>query len=75
MSYARKIWHGLPVVCIAVAQAALLFVTAHAHAQTDPLPSWNDGPAKQAILAFFKKVTAKGGAEFVAPGARLVNAA
>jgi hypothetical protein len=28
------------------------------HAQ-DPLPSWNDGTAKQAILAFVKEVTEK----------------
>ena len=41
----------------------------------DALPSWNDGKSKQAILAFVKKVTATGGAEFVAPAARLVNAA
>ena len=30
----------------------------------DPLPSWNDGPAKQAILAFVAKVT-KEGPDFV----------
>jgi hypothetical protein len=34
----------LLVVCLC------LLVCTEAHAQMDPLPSWNDGPAKQAIL-------------------------
>ena len=37
---------------MALALCALLLVVALAHAQTDPLPSWNDGPAKQAIMQF-----------------------
>jgi len=31
----------------------------------DPLPSWNDGAAKQAILAFIAKVTKAESADFV----------
>jgi phosphoserine phosphatase len=31
----------------------------------DPLPSWNDGPAKKAVLDFVAKVTKEGGADFV----------
>ena len=31
--------------------AGLVWAT-QALAQTDPLPSWNDGPAKRAIVAF-----------------------
>jgi phosphoglycolate phosphatase-like HAD superfamily hydrolase len=31
----------------------------------DPLPSWNDGPAKRAILDFVAAVTAEGGPDFV----------
>jgi hypothetical protein len=31
----------------------------------DPLPSWNDGPAKQAILNFVGKVTQEGSPDFV----------
>jgi hypothetical protein len=34
-------------------------------AQTDPLPSWNDGASKSAILDFVKRATADGGADFV----------
>jgi phosphoglycolate phosphatase-like HAD superfamily hydrolase len=32
---------------------------------TDPLPSWNDGPSKKAILGFVTKVTQEGGPDFV----------
>jgi hypothetical protein len=31
----------------------------------EPLPSWNDGPAKSAITAFVARVTQAGGADFV----------
>ncbi|SFJ63420.1 HAD family hydrolase [Planctomicrobium piriforme] len=34
-------------------------------AAEDPLPSWNDGPAKQAILQFVAKVTTPGSPDFV----------
>jgi phosphoglycolate phosphatase-like HAD superfamily hydrolase len=43
----------------------------HALAQTDPLPSWNDGPAKQAILSFVKATTDKASAKFVPAEARI----
>ena len=31
----------------------------------DPLPSWNDGPAKEAILAFIARVTQEGSSDFL----------
>jgi len=31
----------------------------------DPLPSWNEGPSKQAIMAFVEKVTTEGSPSFV----------
>jgi phosphoserine phosphatase len=37
----------------------------------DALPSWNDGPAKQSIVAFVREVTAPGSAHFVAPAERI----
>jgi hypothetical protein len=37
---------------VLVLSALLLLAGVDAHAQTDPLPSWNDGPAKQPILDF-----------------------
>ncbi len=40
-------------------------------AQSNALPSWNDGPAKQAIVAFVGRATTAGGAEFVPPAERI----
>ena len=37
----------------------------------DPLPSWNDGSSKQAIISFVKKTTTKGSADFVEPTKRI----
>jgi phosphoglycolate phosphatase-like HAD superfamily hydrolase len=36
-----------------------------------PLPSWHDGPTKQAILAFVTRVTTEGGPDYVAPEERV----
>lgn len=40
---------------------------------TDPLPSWNDGTAKQAIVQFVHATTDSGAAGFVAPGERIAT--
>ncbi|MBI5757984.1 MAG: haloacid dehalogenase-like hydrolase [Planctomycetales bacterium] len=45
---------------------ALTFTTSRACA-ADPLPSWNDGKAKQSIITFVEKVTKQGSPDFV-PG-------
>ena len=37
----------------------------------DPLPAWNDGPTKQAILDFVAAVTTAGGDQFVTEGDRI----
>jgi hypothetical protein len=37
----------------------------------DPLPSWNEGAAKQSILGFVAKVTKEGSREFVPPAERI----
>jgi hypothetical protein len=42
-------------------------------AQTDPLPSWNDGPTKQAILDLVAATTTEGGAGYVEPGDRIAT--
>ncbi len=39
----------------------------------DPLPSWNDGPAKQAILDFVKATTDKTNPKFVPPEDRIAT--
>jgi len=38
---------------------------------SDPLASWNDGPAKRSIVQFVKKVTKAGAADFVPPAERV----
>ena len=42
-------------------------------AQTDALPSWNDGGTKQAILSFVATVTQEGSADFVPPSERIAT--
>jgi phosphoglycolate phosphatase-like HAD superfamily hydrolase len=42
-------------------------------AQTDPLPSWNEGAAKKSITDFVAKVTTQGGADFVPPEQRIAT--
>jgi len=37
----------------------------------DPLPSWNEGASKRAILAFVEAVTEEGGADYVPPSERI----
>lgn len=46
-----------------------LFVASPLRAE-EPLPAWNEGPAKQAIIAFVSRVT-KPGADFVRPEDRV----
>lgn len=52
--------------------ATVAFITASLHA-ADPLPSWNDGAAKQAITAFVAKTTTDGSADFVPPAERIAT--
>jgi phosphoglycolate phosphatase-like HAD superfamily hydrolase len=44
-----------------------------AGAQKDPLPSWNSGPAKQAILGFVKDTTDKHSPKYVEPANRIAT--
>lgn len=55
------------------AAVAVLFACTPAPAQTDPLPSWNDGPAKQAIVAFVRTTTDESSADFVAVAERIAT--
>ena len=50
-----------------------LALSARAQAQADPLPSWNDGPAKQAIVAFVQETTNQAGPKFVPPEERIAT--
>jgi phosphoserine phosphatase len=57
----------------AIAILALCATAWHAQAADDPLPSWNDGAAKAAIVAFVGAVTTAGGADFVLPADRIAT--
>jgi hypothetical protein len=50
---------------------ATLAVSPGARAQTDPLPSWNDGQVKSAIIDFVRRTTSQGSPGFVAPELRI----
>jgi phosphoglycolate phosphatase-like HAD superfamily hydrolase len=71
MSYSRVRlpWSFRPFVTLLL----LLLGMGHARAQTDPLPSWNNGPAKQAIVAFVKDTTDRHSAKYVEPGDRIAT--
>ena len=56
-----------------LAMLALVVGDATSAKAQDPLPSWNDGPAKQAILTFVKEVTDKSDPKYVAPEDRVAT--
>jgi hypothetical protein len=60
---------------LALGLAAVIATTCvvGASAQTDPLPSWNDGAAKKAIADFVARVTTSGAADFVSPEERIAT--
>jgi hypothetical protein len=60
---------------IVLAATLLAFEAAgsHAQAQSDPLPSWNDGAVKKSITDFVSRVTTEGGPEFVAMPERIAT--
>src|SRR5438128_11063601 len=59
------------LVTIALA-CLVVFMTTNAKA-ADPLASWNDGAAKQAIVEFVKATTTQGNPQFVPPEARIAT--
>jgi phosphoglycolate phosphatase-like HAD superfamily hydrolase len=63
----------LSSLCLVITTAAFCTCSTRAESTADPLPSWNDGPAKQAIVEFVKSTTTEGGAKFVAPAERVAT--
>ncbi len=49
----------------------LAFLAAPAFAQTDPLPSWNDGQTKETLLGFVEATTDPASSKFVEPADRI----
>ena len=58
-----------------MATFSLLFgpipILKQAQAQTDPLPSWNDGTTKRAIVAFVARVARQGGPDLMPTAERI----
>ena len=52
---------------------AVVLSKSPAEAQSDPLPSWNDGKAKQSILDFVTAVTREGSTDFVPAPERIAT--
>jgi phosphoglycolate phosphatase-like HAD superfamily hydrolase len=64
---------GTPINRLTGAGFLFLFGFAQGYAQTDPLPSWNDGAAKKAIVEFVQATTTQGSPKFVPPEARIAT--
>ena len=60
------------ILTAAALMGALAFATVNSQA-ADPLPSWNDGPAKQSIISFVEKVTKPGSPDFVPVAERIAT--
>jgi phosphoserine phosphatase len=60
----------IPVKFALLAIIVASFTTTQAQ---DPLPSWNDGPAKQSIIDFVEKTTKAGAPDFVPPEERIAT--
>jgi haloacid dehalogenase-like hydrolase len=56
-----------------VAVVVLMVLIADRLPAADPLPSWNDGPAKKSIVDFIQKVTKEGGPDFVPAAERIAT--
>src|SRR5271156_3357864 len=65
--------HARPLLASLFAAALSLALGTRALAQTDPLPSWNDSPAKQAIVEFVQATTDQSAPQFVPPAERIAT--
>jgi len=61
-----------PLVFVLAVVLGLAFGT-QVVAQSDPLPSWNEGPAKEAIVKFVEVTTTQGSPKFVPPAERIAT--
>jgi hypothetical protein len=62
----------LRITILVVAMAFSFVLTASAQ-DSNPLPSWNDGKARQSIVDFVAKVTKQGSPDFDAKGWTVVD--
>ena len=59
--------------CLLVKSLLLPLLLASPAFAADPLPTWNEGKAKEAIVAFVEKVTKEGSRDFVLPAERIAT--
>lgn len=71
MRYMKESFRLAKTFCLVV--AALISISHGAIAQTDPLPSWNDGAAKSAITDFVAATTTNASPDFVPPEDRIAT--
>jgi phosphoglycolate phosphatase-like HAD superfamily hydrolase len=69
----RILLAALGAILILSAPPLALSTLAEAPSTVDALPSWNDGPAKQAIVDFVKATTDKSSQDFVPPEERIAT--
>jgi phosphoserine phosphatase len=70
MKIKHRIANAFGAVLLVALASGIAVSTAKAQ---DPLTSWNDGPAKKAILEFVTAVTEEGGIDYVAPEDRIAT--
>ena len=78
MNRSRRCWSVVTVLLVVAAacgrEPAPAAPPSTASAATaDPLPSWNDGATKKAIVDFVARVTRQGGPDFVPPAERIAT--
>jgi phosphoglycolate phosphatase-like HAD superfamily hydrolase len=63
----------LALLCVLTLVFAAICIDLAIAQTSDPLPSWNDGPAKQAIIKFVQATTTPGSPDFVPPAKRIAT--
>jgi phosphoglycolate phosphatase-like HAD superfamily hydrolase len=69
----RTLISTLALLPVLSAPLAPISAWAQTATSSDALPSWNEGPAKQAILNFVRDTTDQTGPKFVPPGERIAT--
>lgn len=67
-----KLFFPLSIALMILAGASRVAVS-QSTVDSSPLPSWNDGNTKSAIIDFVKRVTTEGSPDFVAPSERIAT--
>ena len=60
-------------VCLFIFLLTQSFATRGMAQDPDPLPSWNEGPTKDSIISFVKRVTSENSPDYVAPAERIAT--